>query len=320
MVYLSLIAMLLLAAALCAAGVVVLTAFHLIKPPRMEDGKALHVLKRLTPEDLALAYEITSFTVNDRGQALKIAAWWMPAGNSPKSVILLHGFADAKVGAIAWAPTWHHLGWNVLAIDLRAHGESGGRFCTAGYFERNDLRQIIDQLRSARPAASSDIALFGVSLGAAVATAAAEGRSDLSAVVLDSPYATYRAAAKAHADRLAVPLTFTRTWAVWLAERITGALYGQIDPIDLLPKLSCPALVFHGNADTSISAEVLAQFAAIDRPRYRHVVVPGATHNMAMHVDPQQYADTIAAFLRQSPAPAAGAGVVTSDAVTKKHD
>ena len=39
---------------------------------------------------------------------------------SDRCVVLLHGYADAKVGAIAWAPMWHELGYHALAIDLRA--------------------------------------------------------------------------------------------------------------------------------------------------------------------------------------------------------
>src|ERR1700733_3113274 len=98
----------------------------------------------------------------------------MPNQNSSnKTVILIHGYADAKVGSIAWAPTWQSLGYHILAIDLRAHGESAGRFTTAGFFERHDLDQIINQLRAAHPQQTERLVLFGISLGAAVALAAA---------------------------------------------------------------------------------------------------------------------------------------------------
>ena len=68
-----------------------------------------------------------------------------------RCVTLLHGYADAKVGAIAWAPLWYSLGYHILAFDLRAHGESEGAYSTAGYFERHDLNQLLNQLRAERP-------------------------------------------------------------------------------------------------------------------------------------------------------------------------
>src|SRR5205823_2216703 len=90
-----------------------------------------------------------------------------------RCAVLLHGYGDAKVGAIAWAPTLHALGFNILALDLRAHGESDGRYCTARYFERHDVSQVIDELKRQRPADVRRVVMFGISMGAAVAAAVA---------------------------------------------------------------------------------------------------------------------------------------------------
>ena len=136
-----------------AAGLILL-AHGILRPPRMSDGKAVYVLKRLSPADLEMQYESITYEVRDErsGGMLNIAGWWIPhpVGGS-KTVVLLHGYADAKVGAIAWAPVWRQLGYHILAIDLRAHGESGGVYSTGGYFERHDVDQVINQVRAAHP-------------------------------------------------------------------------------------------------------------------------------------------------------------------------
>src|SRR5690606_36813730 len=105
-----------------------------------------------------------------------------------RCVVALHGYSDAKVGVIAWAPTFHALGYGVLALDLRAHGESDGVSSTAGYFERHDVTEVINQFRAARPGETRSIVLFVMSLGAAVACAVAVDRDDLVGVVLESPF------------------------------------------------------------------------------------------------------------------------------------
>src|SRR4051794_27138721 len=81
----------------------------LLRPPRMTGGRALWVLKRLGPDDLNLPFEDLSFQVIDeRTQGrLNIAAWWIPAAvaTSDRCAVIVHGYADSKIGGIAWAPT-----------------------------------------------------------------------------------------------------------------------------------------------------------------------------------------------------------------------
>src|SRR3954469_7280937 len=171
-------------AILVIALTLLLIAHAILRPPRMTDGKAVYVLQRLSPSDLGMRFDTLAFRVRDArsGKSLELAAWRIPhPAGSDKTVILIHGYADAKVGSIAWAPTWQQLGWHVLAIDLRAHGESQGTYATAGYFERHDLDQVINQIRSSRPQQTQQLALFGISLGAAVALATAQMRDDIDA-------------------------------------------------------------------------------------------------------------------------------------------
>jgi len=137
------------------AGVAVwLMARLLLRPPRMSDARALVKLGRLSPADLGLDFEDAPFQVIDEstGKKLSLAAWWIENRQAQgRCVVILHGYADAKVGGIAWAPLWRDLGFHILALDLRAHGESGGTCCSAGFWERHDLIQVINQLKADRP-------------------------------------------------------------------------------------------------------------------------------------------------------------------------
>ncbi len=238
---------LLAALVLLLAAVVWLMARMLLSPSRMNDGKAIYLLKRLSPGDLGLKFENTRFTVIDRakGKPIQLAAWWIPhpAANG-KCVLLIHGYGDAKVGAIAWAPMWHSLGYHILAIDLRAHGESEGRFTTAGYFERHDVSQILDQLRAAMPTETRSIVLFGASLGAAVALATAQIREDVAAVILESPYVTYRRAVLAHAQiQNLLPGRWLQPLAIRWAQQMSGSEVDAVSPVDLIARIGCPLMV-----------------------------------------------------------------------------
>src|SRR5688500_17620264 len=237
--YVILVLILLLAGAVALVGTAALMARLLLRPPRMTDGKALYLLKRLSPADIGIAHESIAFTVRDErtGRGLKLASWWMPASSpSATTVVLLHGYADAKVGGIAWAPLLLGMGMNVFAIDLRAHGDSDGTQVTAGYFERHDLDAVISQLKGIHADESQSIVLFGVSLGSAVAIATADLRDDVSAVVMDSPFAHYRAAIDVHARLLGAPGGVVARLAATIAEWMSGADFDKVRPVDLVAR------------------------------------------------------------------------------------
>src|SRR5689334_10594374 len=80
-------------------GVVFLMARMLLRPRRMTDGWAVYLLKRLSPLDLGLEYEETGL---EGEGGIRIVGWWIPCGGSKNCAVLIHGYADAKVGAIAW--------------------------------------------------------------------------------------------------------------------------------------------------------------------------------------------------------------------------
>lgn len=327
---------LLVVGSLTCAAAVALAAWSLLHPPRMTDGKALYLLRRLSPADVGLTFEDVTFTVRDEptGRPVRIAGWWMPreqgsgdagngGGDAGRCAVLIHGYADAKVGAVAWAPVWHDLGFHVLAIDLRAHGESGGRASTGGWLERHDVAQVLDQLRAERPDQARQVVLFGVSLGAAVALATAalqeadarpvgdaphaadapRAAHGIAGIVLDSPFADFRRAADTHMDRLALSVGWMRRAAIALAERLTRADLAALRPVDLLGRVACPVMVVAPEEDRCLTdgdAEALEKAVKARPGRSSGGVwwrVAGASHATALAVDPAEYRRRLAEFV-----------------------
>lgn len=292
--FVSLMLLLVLAGAALAMGTAWLIANVMLRPPRMTDGKALYLLGRLVPSDLGLPFEPMDFRVRDErtGRSLRLAGWWIPASSpSDRCVVLIHGYADAKVGSIAWAPTLHRLGCNVLAIDLRAHGESEGRHCTGGFFERHDLSQVLDELSARKPRQTRQMVLFGLSLGAGVALATARLRDDLAGVILDSPYTCYEQATLTHARRMG-SVVLLQPLATRLAEQISGANFAQVAPLRLVEEVGCPILLIQSGRDAFVGTSgntAMAVAVQNHRPGGTVFLVEPAEHLMALSMDERAY-------------------------------
>lgn len=303
--------LLILGAAVCVAVTIHFLARMLLRPPRMTDGKALYVLRRMSPGDLGLAFETKSFEVpgSEQSAPIRIAGWWIAApARSEKTVVIIHGYGDAKVGALAWTPTWRDLGYNCLLIDLRAHGESGGSVATGGVLERDDLDFVLNRLRADRAAQSRQVVLFGVSLGGAVALAVAAQRDDIHAVVTDSVFADYAGAAIAHGGLIGAPLPSLLPLMTRWAQRLAGVRFAEASPLTTLPRCRAPVLLIHGELDPFVpEAHVLSLGKAlVDRnnPLDDHWLVEGSNHVTALAADPVAYRERLADFLARADAAA----------------
>jgi pimeloyl-ACP methyl ester carboxylesterase len=314
--FLTLAAMLLAALVVLVGAVVWTMAKLLLHPERMSDPRAAYVLKRLSPADLGMRYEPQQFTVHDEaegagGAPLSLASWWIPCPRPrsatrhwDRTVVLIHGYSDAKVGVIAWAPTWHALGYHVLALDLRAHGESDGAYSTSGYHERHDLNQVINQLRSQRADETRHLVLFGISLGASVALAAMairETPEDVEAVVLECPYAEYPHAVLAHAAQMNMPGRTLQPLAIRLAGWMSGAHFDEVAPVKTILKAPCPVMLIQGGCDVFVTeSDMRAMEAALAQrsdPRSVYWRVEEAGHVTGICADPEEYRQRIKAFL-----------------------
>lgn len=134
------------------------------------------------PTDLGLEFEEISFTTAD---GVTIKGWFIPA-DSDKVIISNHfspanryGFAGHLEGLdfaggfeVNFLPRYqalHEAGYNVLAYDLRSHGESGdgeGNISGVGYYEWQEVLASIDYIKSRSDTANNDISLLSMCMGA----------------------------------------------------------------------------------------------------------------------------------------------------------
>lgn len=236
--------------------------------PALGAGGLLHPLRRHVDAVPPEGCSETAFS----GAGINLAGWKCRATDARRgTVVFLHGVADNRVSGLAAIQRFRPLGFDVLAYDSRAHGDSGGDICTYGFLEKHDLRRVIDSL-SAGP-----IVLVGASLGAAIAIQSAADDPRISAVVAAETFSDLRTVATERA-----PFFFTDgaiAEAFQLAEREGNFDVDAVSPVLAATKVAVPMLLIHGDADRDTPVDHSRRvFAALHGPK-RLVLVPGAAHN-----------------------------------------
>lgn len=237
----------------------------------------------------------------------QLRAWVVrPASGNGSTVILLHGVTDNREGVAGFAGMFLDAGYGVLVPDSRAHGESGGQIATYGLLEREDLHRWAEWARG--DSGGRCVYLFGESMGAAISLQALAADHQLCAVVVESPYSTFREIAY---DRFArhsgLPLTAVRVVgtpalesALLYARLRYGVTLSQSSPALCINGSPTPVLLIAGTADRNIPerhAKLLHGMAASHTELWE---VRGADHGGAVSVAPVEFQHRVLGWFQQN--------------------
>jgi len=190
------------------------------------------------------------------------------------TLVYLHGIADNRSSATGIIDRFGRRGFDVIAYDSRAHGESNGAACTYGFYEKQDLRRVVDTIDS-RP-----VVLMGTSLGAAVALQEAADDERVGAVVAAETFSDLRTVAIERAPFFFTPGTIRR--AFQLAETEGRFTIEDVSPEAAARKIEAPVLIIHGSIDRETPPEHSRRvFEAVRGPK-QLILVPDAGHNQSL--------------------------------------
>jgi pimeloyl-ACP methyl ester carboxylesterase len=259
------------------------------------------------PATYGLAAERVGFRSQDD---LEISGWWLTDGISAEarraSVVVVHGLGGNRASMLPIAKFLVAAGYDVLAIDLRAHGESDGAYPSPGYLEVAEVAAAVDHAH--RRSSPGPVILFGHSLGGVAVLHAAGRGVDVAAVVADSAFVSsfdmmdgFRAGETARLTRIGLRFASSRRLAGLMAFMLrVGAGQGidarRADLMPVLPGISCPVLFVTGERDEiALTANTRRMAAAVTVAGTRLVTLY-AGHQT--HADaPREYERAVLAFL-----------------------
>lgn len=216
------------------------------------------------------------------GKGVNLRGWYCGASDPKRgTVVYLHGIADNRDSSIGVVRRFTAQGFDVVAYDSRAHGASEGNLCTYGYFEKEDLRRVIDRL------APGPLVLIGTSLGAAVALQEAATDERVSGVIAAEVFSDLETIARERAPFFLPEAVMAEAFRV--VERRAAFSVRDVSPARAASRIRVPVLLIHGEADVLTTPDHSRRvFAALMGPK-RLVVVPQAGHNESLR-DPTVWA------------------------------
>lgn len=253
-----------------------------------------------TPKEFKLDYE--SWRVpTSRGLTLNL--WWVPAkSRTEKTVLILHGVGS---NAGDMLPSTAFLrrdgGWNLAYLDFRGHGLSEGRWTSLGALELDDARAALSALREKKPEETRQLALYGHSMGGAVAIVAAAQDPHVAGVVVENTFADIRRTIRRFAWMFyRIPEFPFLPLALGLARWRTGAPVGEFRPVDWIGQISPrPLLLLHGELDRRMpKTDVRALWDAAGEPKELWTI-PQAGHGDAWLVMKDDYEKRLTEFYRR---------------------
>ncbi len=208
---------------------------------------------------------------------LNITASYVQSKQARKNIILVHGIRSTKADFSAIAARMLDSGYNLLAIDLRAHGLSEGKYCTFGAKEKEDISMFVDYLTTEN---NLPIGIWGRSLGGAVALQSMATDKRISFGIIESTFSYFDKICKDYFKRY---VGFRLDWLVDFAIWRTGHL-AQFNSDIERPKESCQRitqkiLMVHGQDDSFISMNYgKDNFDALATEQKEFLEIPNAGH------------------------------------------
>lgn len=246
------------------------------------------IFRRRTPHlDVDLKAEKVDFLSRD---GLQICGWFLPA-EKQAVVILLHESGGTGLSMSYQARMLQKAGYNVLMLDLRAHGDSQGDTVT-GALEVNDVLGALDYLASRPEVDVNQVGIQGVSYGAIIALSATRQTQAIKAVVLESIGPATLADHGGRPTTLRRWINYPFNWLLYILFDFMSGVQARQGVIESL-HLIYPRPVLFISTGRGKERYFMRRFYDAARHPKSLLEVPQASHGIAASVDFRAYREQV---------------------------
>lgn len=229
-----------------------------------------------------------------------VHGWWIPGG-SDRTVVLSHGYGANREEY--WVPMYDIAemlnGWNynVLMFDYGYADPVNPTPATGGLTE---TQQLLGALQYAHEQGSSELVVWGFSMGAGTALQAALKTDLIDGMILDSTFLADKETIYANIKRyVSLPKLLTQSLVELFFPLWSGSSLDQIPSAEAQSTaFDFPILLVYGTADDKSPRSISENIAAAQSNPYSQLwIVPDVLHEMTYRTHTKEYMKRAADFL-----------------------
>lgn len=230
-------------------------------------------------------------------EGLTLHADFLKANQPKGTILLLHGIQSSKERYHALMPILAEHGYSSVSLDLRAHRDSEGRFCTFGVKEKLDVQALISQLEE--NGVQKPFGIWGHSLGGAVALQSLALDSRLSFGIIESSFSSFETIVD---DYFSLYSGFSfpifSSYLARRAGRLSNFNASESSPIQACKQINQPMFLVHGDADKKISINYgKANFDALSSSKKYFLPIKNGSHDQIWEDAGKDYFFTVIQFI-----------------------
>ncbi len=217
-----------------------------------------------------------------------------------KFIIFAHGVTENRFNSIKYMNLFLSRGFNAVIYDHRRHGGTGGNTTSYGFYEKDDLKAVVDTLIK-REGEDVFFGIHGESMGAATTLLYAgfvEDRADF--YISDCSFSNFKDLLLYRMRQdFKVESKLVLSLAHLFMKIRDGYSLGNVAPIDAVEHITKPVLFIHSQNDEYIlpsMTQALFDHKKGDKMLY---LAPFGGHAMSLIENPEEYETQLDLFLNE---------------------
>ncbi|MGP4074205.1 alpha/beta hydrolase [Piscibacillus sp. B03] len=234
---------------------------------------------------------------------LRLQGYYLEAEEpTNKTVVFAHGYLGrARDMGLYGEYYYEDLGYNMLSVDLRGHGQSQGDYIDFGWHSRLDLVDWVNRLVD-KQGEDTEIILHGLSMGAATVlmTSGEELPDNVKAVIADSPYTSVYDLFDYQMGRMFKLPSFPLLDSTSVVTK-AKANYSlkEASALKQVKKTDLPILYIHGNNDEFVPTRMTQELYDNTNSEKQLKIFDKSSHGEAFAIYREEYIETLEQFLNE---------------------